>query len=435
MFKVFTKKRVYRRNTRGGGNCFSSGTCRNNSEANTIHLTPGEKLLDAIEKNDLDKAKEAINEGANINGDGTDYYSRLRRPLLAAIKTNNLDMVKFILSQKNIDVDIHFSEMPSFTRESIQDILIRHGANPDIVRNTNVTRDIQTEQNMVTDVIVKKGLPSGFTELTRSFLVKPYGDAAKKVFNAIKTNRLLGVQNIIETEIQNLSNKQLVDFFYPANVNSNTFLMSAARVDNAPIVKYLLDLVNKGLIPNHYGVNYVNIINEEDNVQSALHIAIDKNHMDIVNMLLDNPSIDINIADSDGFTPVIYAINNNKLELVKKLVDKGAVLYLSRKADYFPLALAQSLSPRVNDDVFKYMLTLSPEKLGRTYDNFMEHVTWMLSAYVSDKDISQPKLKILQQYIADHSRTGGKSRSKRRRRTLRKKGKKLTRKITRRARK
>lgn len=455
MSKHVTKKRVYRRNTRGGGNCLSTGTCRNNSEVvNNIPITPQEKLFDAIERNDLDEAKEAINEGANVNDRTTGEYT----PLYQAVYEQNLDMVNFLLSQKNIDVNILQDARSRLGRTyptpleyasrigdtEIVNTLLRNGAKPNMSQPVLTAQDdIQTEQKMVTNVIAKKGLPSGFTELTRSFLAKPYGESAKKVFNAIKTDRLLGVKKIIETEIQNagvtdpeVRNQQLFNFFYPADANSDTFLMSATRVGNAPVVKYLLDLVNKGVIPNDNEVNYVNITNEEDNDQSALHIAIDKNHMDIVNMLLDNPSIDINIENSDGFTPVIYAIVNNNLELVKKLVNKGADLYDGDLTDYFPSALAQSLSSNVNDDIFEYILTLSPEQLGRTYQLFMDRANWMLRAYASNNEISQPRLQILQDYINHHSRrTGGKSRSKKGRRTLRKKGKKMTRKITRRARK
>lgn len=447
MAKRVTKKRGFRRNTRGGGNCLSSGTCRDNSEVvNNIQLTPQEKLYDAIERNDLDKAKEAINEGANVNDRTTGEYT----PLYKAVYEQNLDMVNFLLSQKNIDVDILQDARSRLGRAyptpleyasrigntEIVNTLLRNGARPNRSQPVLTAQDdIQTEQKMVTNVIAKKGLPSGFTELTRSFLAKPYGESAKKVFNAVKTNRLLGVKKIIETEIQNagvtdpeVRNQQLLDFFSSNDTNGDTFLMSAARVGNASIVKYLLDLVNKGVIPNIDGENYVNIINQEVNGESALHIAIDKNHMDIVNMLLGNPSIDINIENSDGFTPVIYAILNNNLELVKKLVNKGAELYDGDLTDYFPSALAQSLSSDVDDDIFEYILTLSPERLGRTYELFMDRANWMLRAYASNNDISQPRLKILQDYINRHSRrTGGKSRSKKGRRTLRKKGKKLTR--------
>lgn len=447
MSKRVTKKRVYRRNTRGGGSCLSTGTCRNNSEVvNNIPITPQEKLFDAIERNDLDEAKEAINEGANVNDRTTGEYT----PLYQAVYEQNLDMINLLLSQKNIDVNILQdarsrlgSAYPTpieyasrIGNTEIVNTLLRNGARPNMSQPVLTAQDdIQTEQKMVTNVIAKKGLPSGFTELTRSFLVKPYGEAGKKVFNAIKTNRLLGVKKIIETEIQNagvtdpeVRNQQLFNFFYPADANSDTFLMSATRVGNAPVVKYLLDLVNKGVIPNDNEVNYVNITNEEDNDQSALHIAIDKNHMDIVNMLLDNPSIDINIENSDGFTPVIYAIVNNNLELVKKLVNKGAELYDGDLTDYFPSALAQSLSLDVSDDIFEYILTLSPERLGRTYQLFMDRANWMLVTYASNNEISQPRLKILQDYINHYSRrTGGKSRLKKGRRTLRKKGKKLTR--------
>ena len=455
MTKRVTKKRGFQQNRRGGGNCLSSGTCRNNSEVvNNIQITPQEKLFDAIERNDLDKAKEAINEGANVNDRTTGEYT----PLYQAVYEQNLDMINFLLSQKNIDVNIVQDtrsrlgsayttpiEYASRIRNTeIVNTLLRNGARPNMSQPVLTAQDdIQTEQKMVTNVIAKKGLPSGFTELTRSFLVKPYGESAKKVFNAIKTNRLLGVKKIIETEIQNagvtdseVRNKQLMDFFYPADANSDTFLISSVRVRNAPIVIYLLDLVNKGLIPNDNGVNYVNIMNEEDNDQTALHIAIDKNHMDIVNLLLDNPSIDINVENSDGFTPVIYAIINNNLQLVKKLVNKGALLYDSEVTDYFPSALAQSLGSDINDDIFEYILTLSPERLGRTYQLFMDRANWMIRAYASNNEILQSRLQILQDYINHHSqRTGGKSRSKKGQRTLRKKGKKMTRKIRHRTRK
>jgi ankyrin repeat protein len=450
MTKQQTKKRGYRRNTKGGGNCLSSGTC---SSQEVIQLSPQEKLFYAVDEGELDKAREAIDEGANVNDRGNGAYT----PLYHAVYKQDLNMVNFLLSQKNIDVNVLQSrtgtrvgrEYPTaldyastIGNTEIVNTLLRNGAKPNMSQPVLTAQDdIQNEQKMVTNVITKKGLPSGFTELTRSFLVKPYGEAAKKVFNAIKTDRLLGVKKIIETEIRNagvtdsnVRKKKLMEFFYPADANGDTFtfLMSAASVGNAPIVKYLLDLVNKGLIPNDNGVNYVNIINKEYKLQTALHIAMYTNNMDIANMLLDNPSTDINIVDSYGFTPVLYAIFNNNLDLVKKLVNKGAVLYGGGRRR---CAWLTSLGASVNDDVFKYMLTLSPERLGGTYDNFMTLATRMLAAYVSDKDASQAKLKTLQQYIADHSRTGGKSRSKRRRRTLRKKGKKTKRNMGRRARK
>jgi len=259
-----------------------------------------------------------------------------------------------------------------------------------------------------------------------SSLIEQYIDSATRVFNAIENNNLNEVKEIIEIEIQNTGGND--HFFSSRDPSDNTFLMAAITVGNIDIVRYLLDLVNNGTIPNINGTNFLDLV-REDTEETALHIAIDKNNMDIVNMLLESP-ININTYNSDGNNVVVYAVEKNNLELVKKLVDKGAILYGDRIIDYQPIVLYAALSKGINIAILEYLFTLSPERLGPTYKIFMKHASWALGAYANNDDFSSENLEILQQYIANKQlrTTGGKLRSTKKRRTIRKKNKKPTRK-------
>ncbi len=80
--------------------------------------------------------------------------------------------------------------------------------------------------------------------------------------------------------------------------------------------------------------------------------------------------------------------------------------------DYQPIALMTSLSTGIDIAILEYILTLSPEKLGRTYESFMKDANRMLREYASDNDFSPASLELLRQYIANSSqRTGGNLRS------------------------
>lgn len=63
-----------------------------------------------------------------------------------------------------------------------------------------------------------------------------------------------------------------------------------------------------------------NIIHDQE---APLHIAVDKNNMDIALLLLA-AGADINVADGKGITPLIHAIYEKHLPLAEMLINKGA---------------------------------------------------------------------------------------------------------------
>ena len=63
--------------------------------------------------------------------------------------------------------------------------------------------------------------------------------------------------------------------------------------------------------------------------QMAIHFAIsmlkhDKSHLDIVNLLLDHHHIDLNVCNNVKDTPLHMAVKGGHLEIVRKLIQKGA---------------------------------------------------------------------------------------------------------------
>lgn len=70
-------------------------------------------------------------------------------------------------------------------------------------------------------------------------------------------------------------------------------------------------------------------INHEDSDSKiALHYAIDnkQENLDVVNLLIENGA-DLNKETiSDGFTPLIFAINRGHINITRILVEKGAKL-------------------------------------------------------------------------------------------------------------
>jgi ankyrin repeat protein len=446
----------------------SSGSCYFPEEAtaeanNAVPMTPTQKLVYAVERNDLEKVKEAISEGANINGGF--MYAR-ETPLLSAIYNNNVDIVKYLLSQKNTDInvkrlaDTDYGRQEPLTpitmairygRKDILDLLLRHGAKLDrhsamfSTMAHGLQEQIQTEKAIVPEVSAKKKMFPGFAEMTRGYLATTPDAAAKKVFASIKNNNLNAVKNAIETQIENkgvtdpiLQSRQFSDFILSKNADGDTFLIAAVRTGNIEIVKYLLNIIgrdifttsrimdNRGVITN-INNSYLNGINL-NNAENALMVAALLGRMDMVNLLLDVDNINLNNRDSDGFSALDTVIGTGNLEVVKKMVNKGARLYDHREVgDNFPMAVSEAMNPQVPIEILKYLLEQGPMRNGLT----RQYAEWLIQIL---PDTPREKIALLKQYIADNhsdSRAGGKSRSKKRRRGK----KKMTRKAARRTRK
>jgi len=75
---------------------------------------------------------------------------------------------------------------------------------------------------------------------------------------------------------------------------------------------------------NYYSVFFIGIdISASDGV-TPLHIAADRQHSDIVKLLLCQPSIDVNKLDYNGDIPIDIARETDNKEIIALLMSHGS---------------------------------------------------------------------------------------------------------------
>lgn len=318
-----------------------------------------EKLIPAVKSNDLSQLTELINNGANVNQ--VDEYGAT--PIMWATFNNNIEMVKFLIS-RNADLEL---------------------------RGTIYDEELDQDYGSLLAITCAKG----YMELTKYFLEDLKLDINQKEYSkhyksdtgwtpllwaAYNNNEQLidylltkgadpniaDINGYIALHLAIVENNiQLIEKLIKKNANINTCVPTynenyggfypihfASIVDSADkIIKILINNgadINKqiidtafygGFTPIHlsildkninsfnslikYGAN-INIKNSDGS--SPLLYAIDYEAVDFANILIQN-NADVNIADNKSMTPLILASKNNfELDFYKKLINNKANL-------------------------------------------------------------------------------------------------------------
>jgi 26S proteasome non-ATPase regulatory subunit 10 len=79
---------------------------------------------------------------------------------------------------------------------------------------------------------------------------------------------------------------------------------------------------------------------KDDDGWTALHMAVMNGNNRALEMLLDQPGADINVATNEGRTLVHQAAKSGRTETLKLLVERGARVDVTNAAGATPLDLA-----------------------------------------------------------------------------------------------
>lgn len=270
-------------------------------------------------------------------------------PLIIASQKNQLEAVKYLIKQKNIDLEIkdlyyqtalHKAAINNF--ENIVRELIQAGADlntQDDKGNTPlISATVNKHESLVNALIAAKAdlnrqNNDGSTALLIAALKNSENIALKLIAAGADVNKQnkSGDTALIWATIQ--KNETLVNALIAAkadlNVQSNdgnTALLIAAQVNNENIA---LKLIAAGAD-----------VNKQDKFgDTVLMTAVVNNNESLVKVLIA-ANADVNKQNSDGWTALLFAVYNNFDKIALKLIEAGADVHRKNNRDETPLFLA-----------------------------------------------------------------------------------------------
>ncbi len=250
-------------------------------------------------------------------------------PLMRAVRVGNPAMIR-LLMDNGADLDIRNDDGYSAVTFALMDQ--RFGIADILLEKA---KDVNAKDLEYTTIIDAAG--SDYKNIVKRFLDNKFdinerginGETA--VMRSVAKNRLKMTQFLIN----NGADIRLTDSY------GTTALMIASREGYYDIANLLIQYSNSRILrlislgQRGYQLNDRDLkywldcanINARDVYEksSALMNALEYHHFDIVNLLLDQQIIiDVNLANVYGNTPLILAVRDNNMEIIEKLIEKGA---------------------------------------------------------------------------------------------------------------
>uniref|UniRef100_A0A1A9VJQ1 ANK_REP_REGION domain-containing protein n=1 Tax=Glossina austeni TaxID=7395 RepID=A0A1A9VJQ1_GLOAU len=93
----------------------------------------------------------------------------------------------------------------------------------------------------------------------------------------------------------------------------------------APINEYGSTLFDEAIVGG--GLDTIDLMSRKDvtyDCNNLLEIAILNGHLDVVEHLVEEKGVDVNFVGENGWTPLLYAVERDYIEIVKYLIEMGA---------------------------------------------------------------------------------------------------------------
>ncbi len=281
------------------------------------------QLLRAVQRNEVDKVKQLLDRGANIES----KVNYDQTPLCWAIQRNNVDMVKLLLDAgadvKSID---DHSQTPLYwavQRNNVDIVKLLLAAGADVKSKDEDDQRLLWRALLINNVDIVKLL------LDRGANIDSKDKNNKTPLLWAARNGNIDVVKLLLDAGADVNSK---------DVHNRTPLWWAAWNDKMDIAKLLL----------YAGAD----VNSKDvHNRTPLHFAVQGNKMDMVKLLL-NHGANIESKDKYDQTLLCWVVQKNNVDMVKLLLDRGADVG-SQDNDQTPLWWAAQSS---NEHIFKLLL-------------------------------------------------------------------------------
>lgn len=146
-----------------------------------------------------------------------------------------------------------------------------------------------------------------------------------------------------ETEIECVS-LFFIFIFFSSPAHILIFLFWSPSQHNSDEVEGFLLYAKEGNVDEMKAVikKGMNLDIQDEQGQSALHWAVDGEHVEIVKLLVE-ARVKVNLQDCDGQTPLHYALNIESNDIIQLLLKAGADVTTADAEGVTPQALAADL--------------------------------------------------------------------------------------------
>lgn len=87
-------------------------------------------------------------------------------------------------------------------------------------------------------------------------------------------------------------------------------------------------------------LNDYNVQEKDINGNTILHFAVSEKKIDVARRLIDQYNVDVNVRDSSNYTPLLIAVLQQDLEMIKMLLYRNASLVLENDIGLTPIYVA-----------------------------------------------------------------------------------------------
>ncbi|KAI2492674.1 serine/threonine kinase [Fragilaria crotonensis] len=253
-------------------------------------MTLDQELIKNARDGYLDKVRDLLQRGANVNAKDEDGWTAL----IWASTGGRLELVRVLLNHDGVDVNakdrwgdtaLYRASWYGFV-EVVRALLNHNGVDVNIKDNVGDTALIKASESFHSEVV-----------------------------------RVILNHDGVDVNIQ--------------NNDGNTALILASKKGHLEVVRALL---------NHDGVD-VNIKGQYGN-PAVIHASIN-GHLEVVRALLMHNGVDVNIQNNHGFTALILASNNGHTEVVRALLVHNGVDVNAKDEDGFTALIRASFSGKM----------------------------------------------------------------------------------------
>jgi ankyrin repeat protein len=303
-----------------------------NKHWNIVTSLLNEKNIDVNKENDAretvfsvaykDKRADICARILEINGNIATFKSSTTQSsiLHLAVECGNLELVKDLITRQKIPVNVTNKNgitplqlAASLGRTEIGEFLLQNNADVNMTDRTGRTALLKATENLHIPML----------DLLLAYKAS-VNIQANDGISALHAAAFIGRTDLIAKFIQSdpTTNVNL------ANSNQNTALHVAVAKDHVDTVKLLLDM--------NANVNAL-----DKNGTAALYIAADHAHWEIAKLLLADTKLDLNLLPQEDIVFILHrAVEDEELAIVKTLVDKKVNLELSDDHGMSPLQIA-----------------------------------------------------------------------------------------------